>query len=270
MPAPNITAATKLTGLFGHPVAHSRSPEIHQQWLTHHKIDARYLAFDVAPEHLESAIFGLRSMGVLGVNLTVPHKQAVLAFVDKADNAAKAIGAANTLFWKDGTLCATNTDAYGFIENLRAQCQNLEDHMQHVLVLGAGGAARAVLQGLRSARAGKITIANRTRETAETIAGIFEAEVVDWNDVSVAMESATMLVNTTSLGMEGQPTLQISLDTLPKSALVHDIVYAPLHTPLLQAANARGNPIATGLGMLYYQAQAAFSLWHGVRPEVKF
>ena len=268
MPLADITAQTKLTGLFGHPVAHSRSPEIHQAWLAENSIDARYFAFDITPEKLADAIGGLRAMNARGVNLTVPHKEAVLAHVDVVDDAAKKIGAANTLYFEGDILHATNTDAYGFIENLRAQTPTLEAHLNHVLVLGAGGAARAVLYALKQAGAKRITIANRTLEKAQTLADAFGADAIDMAQLAEPMASASLLVNTTSLGMEGQPALDVSLEPLPKQALVHDIVYAPLHTALLKNARARGNPIATGLGMLYYQAQAAFELWHGVKPTV--
>ena len=268
MAQPDISAATPLTGLLGHPVNHSRSPALHDAWLTAHGIDARYLAFDVAPDALSNAIAGMRAMGIKGLNLTVPHKEAVLAHVDVVDDAASAIGAANTLYWREGKLHATNTDAYGFIENVRSQLPTFDAYAEGVLVLGAGGAARAVLYALQRAGAMRVLVANRTLEKAQTLATEFGATAIAWGDIADHLPQTNLLINATSLGMEGQPELAVSLDTLPEASAVHDIVYQPLYTPLLQAARARGNPIATGLGMLYYQAQEAFQLWHGVRPEV--
>lgn len=267
MPLPKLAQPTQTTGLLGHPVAHSLSPALHQAWRAKHQINGEYLAFDVPPDEVPAAIESMRNQHLQGLNITVPHKQAVLAHVDVLDAPAKQIGAANTLYWHGDALHATNTDAYGFIENLRAQMAGAFDAALHnVLVLGAGGAARAVCFALQQAGAGQVVVANRTRATAEALAESFGAKACAWD--AQTLSNVSLLINTTSLGMEGQPPQHMSLDDLPSSAWVHDIVYKPLHTELLKRAQARGNCVATGLGMLAYQAQAAFEIWHGVRPEV--
>jgi shikimate dehydrogenase len=261
----------------GWPVAHSLSPVLHGHWLKRYGIDGSYEAFPVRPEDLAEAISGLRRDGLRGTNLTVPHKEAAMALVDNVDETAQRIGAVNTLFMTpDGTLNATNTDAYGLIENIRAAAPDaLEGRFggKPVVILGAGGAARAAVVGLADIGVSEIRIVNRTVARAESLAGIVSDQDVvvralDWEKRDEALAGAGLLVNTTTLGMEGQAPLHINLDSLSEAAVVNDIVYAPLETELLSAARARGNPAVDGLGMLLHQARAGFREWFGVDPEV--
>jgi len=264
-------------GVMGWPVAHSLSPVLHGHWLKRYGIDGSYEAFPVRPEDLAEAISGLRRDGLRGTNLTVPHKEAAMALVDNVDETAQRIGAVNTLFMTpDGTLNATNTDAYGLIENIRAAAPDaLEGRFggKPVVILGAGGAARAAVVGLADIGVSEIRIVNRTVARAESLAGIVSDQDVvvralDWEKRDEALAGAGLLVNTTTLGMEGQAPLHINLDSLSEAAVVNDIVYAPLETELLSAARARGNPAVDGLGMLLHQARAGFREWFGVDPEV--
>jgi len=264
-------------GVMGWPVAHSLSPVLHGHWLKRYGIDGSYEAFPVRPEDLAEAISGLRRDGLRGTNLTVPHKEAAMALVDNVDETAQRIGAVNTLFMTpDGTLNATNTDAYGLIENIRAAAPDaLEGRFggKPVVILGAGGAARAAVVGLADIGVSEIRIVNRTVARAESLAGIVSDQDVvvralDWEKRDEALAGAGLLVNTTTLGMEGQAPLHINLDSLSEAAVVNDIVYAPLETELLSAARTRGNPAVDGLGMLLHQARAGFREWFGVDPEV--
>lgn len=274
----NKTAETKLrAGVMGWPVAHSLSPALHGHWLRRYGIDGSYEAFPVCPGELGDAIARLRREGFRGTNLTVPHKESALALVDHVDETARRIGAVNTLFvTDDGALHATNTDAYGLIENIRAaRPESLENRFggRTAVVLGAGGAARAALVGLADAGVCDIRILNRTRDRAERLADIVAdlpvtVEVLGWDQRNDALAGAGLLVNTTTLGMDGQAPLDIELAQLPGDAVVNDIVYAPLETGLLAAARARGNPLVDGLGMLLHQARAGFAIWFGVDPEV--
>ena len=264
-------------GVMGWPVAHSLSPVLHGHWLDRYGIDGSYEALPVRPEKLPDAITRLRSEGFRGTNLTVPHKEAAMTLVDRVDDTARRIGAVNTLVMTDdGTLNATNTDAYGLVENIR-------DHVPHALdtvfdgrpavILGAGGAARAALVGLADLGVHEIRIVNRTVGRAEAL-----AEIVTGQDVKIralglderghALQEAGLLVNTTILGMEGEAPLNLDLGALPGDAVVNDIVYAPLETDLLAAARRRGNPAVDGLGMLLHQARAGFRAWFGVDPVV--
>lgn len=265
-----LDGSTRLTGLIGHPVQHSRSPRIHQQWIAAHKINARYLAFDVAPTHVGEAIKGAQAMGVLGLNITVPHKERVLDFIDDADALVQEIGAANTLIFTDKGVRATNTDAYGLIANLKHGGRDLAPYLDKVMVLGAGGAARAAIAALIREGAKEILITNRTLANAENLAKsvISPITVVPWQQREAMLKDVTLLINTTSLGMQAHEPLTINLRALPEMALVNDVVYAPLETQLLKDAAARGNPVVGGIGMLVYQAQAAFHHWHGVEPIV--
>jgi shikimate dehydrogenase len=263
--------------VIGWPVEHSRSPVIHRYWLKQYGIDGAYEKEAVPPGEAEAFLRGLGERGYVGANVTLPHKLAALKAADVADQAAYAIGAANTL-WLDpeGKLNATNTDAYGFMTNLEAQAPSWNTGRRPVLVIGAGGAARAILYGLLVAGAGKILLANRTRDKAEALAAYFGSmspeanwvEVVDWEQRNRAVAASGLLVNTTSLGMTGQPPLELDLDGLREDAVVADIVYTPLMTPLLSAARNRGRTIVDGLGMLLHQAVPGFERWFGVRPEV--
>lgn len=257
--------------VIGWPVEHSRSPAIHRFWLKQYGIDGAYEKEAVPPAEAARFIRSLAERGYVGANVTLPHKLLALQAADIADEAARAIGAANTL-WLDGAgrLHASNTDAYGFMTNLNAQAPHWNEGRRPAMVLGAGGAARAILHGLIAAGVNRILIANRTRERAEALAASFapNVEVVDWDDRDRALAGRGLLVNATSLGMTGKGTLDIDLAKLPSDAVVADIVYNPLETALLAAARARGNTVVDGLGMLLHQAVPGFERWFGVRPEV--
>jgi shikimate dehydrogenase len=257
--------------VIGWPVAHSRSPVIHRYWLEQYGIDGAYEKEAVRPEDLERFLKQLWTKGYVGANVTLPHKEAALRAARSADEAAITIGAANTLWLDpDGRLHACNTDAYGFMTNLDAEAPQWNEGLGAVMVLGAGGAARAVVYGLIKAGVTRILLANRTRARAESLAAAFgpKVEVVDWEARNAALASCGLLVNTTSLGMAGQAPLDIDLSAMPSNAVVADIVYVPLETPLLAAARARGLATVDGLGMLLHQAVPGFEHWFGVRPEV--
>ncbi len=264
-----LSGRARLAGVMGWPVGHSRSPRLHGYWLEHYGIDGAYLSLPVAPEHIETALRALPVLGFAGVNLTVPHKEAALGVVDRADALARRVGAVNTVVVAaDGTLDGTNTDAFGFIENLRAGAPGWEPGRPAV-VLGAGGAARAVCVGLADAGVAEIRLANRTAARAARLADeLTGIHMVAWEARGDALDGAGLLVNTTTLGMTGAPSLDIALDALPSDAVVTDIVYAPLETPLLAAARARGNPCVDGLGMLLHQARPGFAAWFGREPDV--
>ena len=258
-------------GVMGWPVEHSRSPLLHGFWLRQHKIDGAYELLPVRPETLEAALRGLAAQGFAGCNLTVPHKQAALAIIDEVDASAARIGAVNTVIVRrDGALEGRNTDAFGFRENLRAAEPAWRASAGPAVVLGAGGAARAVVAALLDDGAPEIRLINRSRHHAAALAAALGGPiaVIEWSGRAAALGNAALLVNTRSLGMTGQPPLDIALDALPQTALVNDIVYAPLETPLLAAARRRGNPVVDGLGMLLHQARPAFAAWFGVMPEV--
>lgn len=265
-----LDGTTRLTGLIGHPVQHSRSPRIHQQWIGAHKINARYLAFDVSPTHVGEAIKGARALGVLGLNVTVPHKERVLDFIDDADMLVEEIGAANTLIFTDKGVRATNTDAYGLTASLKHGGRNLTPYLGRVMVLGAGGAARAAIAALTREGAQEILVTNRTLANAENLAKSVAAtiHVIPWQHREEMLKDVSLLINTTSLGMQAHELLPLRLGALPETALVNDVVYAPLETQLLKDAAARGNPVVSGIGMLIYQAQSSFEHWHGVRPTI--
>jgi shikimate dehydrogenase len=257
--------------VIGWPVEHSRSPSIHRYWLAQYGIDGAYEKEAVRPGELSDFLGSLAKRGYVGANVTLPHKEAALRLAAVADEAARAIGAANTL-WLDqaGRLCAGNTDAYGFITNLEAETSDWNKARRPAMVLGAGGAARAILHGLLNEGAASIVLANRTRGRAEDLAKAFgpSVTVIDWVDRERALAGAGLLVNATSLGMTGKERLDLDLTALPTDAVVADIVYSPLETELLAAAQARGNRTVDGLGMLLYQAVPGFERWFGVRPEV--
>lgn len=259
---------TKLTGLIGYPVSHSLSPHIHAYWFEKHGIAAEYKLFTTAPARLRQTMLHMRKKNVTGVNITVPHKQAVLEYLDAVDAIGTRIGAVNTVINKNGKFTGTNTDAYGFITNLREGLGDLMPHLEQVVLLGAGGATRAAIAALQDAGAKNITLINRTLATAEAMAQEFGVQVAPWEARNSTIGKASLLVNTTSLGMTGHPSLDIDVKQLPESAAVHDIVYAPLETPLLKYARQRGHRTVDGFGMLLYQAQLAFKEWHGVLPEV--
>ncbi|UWQ21987.1 shikimate dehydrogenase [Jannaschia sp. W003] len=254
----------RLAAVIGDPIAHSRSPRLHGHWLRRHGIDGAYVPLRVRARELEDVLRMLPRLGFAGCNVTLPHKEAVLRLAAEATPRARRIGAANTLTFRDGGFEADNTDAYGFTESLRAGAAWRAD--RPAVVLGAGGAARGVVDALVEAGVPEVRIANRTRAKAEALAEAFPRCVaVGWVP---PVEGAGLLVNTTSLGMTGQPALEVPLDGLPADAVVCDIVYTPLETPLLKAARARGNPAVDGLGMLLHQAVPGFERWFGLRPEV--
>jgi shikimate dehydrogenase len=257
--------------VIGWPVEHSRSPAIHRYWLELYGIDGAYEKEAVRPEELAVFLGSLGDRGYAGANVTLPHKEEALRLATIADESARAIGAANTL-WLDGTgrLNASNTDAYGFMTNLNQEAPHWNKGRRPVMVLGAGGASRAILYGLIAQGASRILLANRTRDRAEALAGTFgpAVSVVDWDARNQALAGCGLLVNATSLGMTGKEPLDIEVEALPEDAVVADIVYSPLETPLLAAARARARQAVEGLGMLLYQAVPGFERWFGLRPEV--
>jgi shikimate dehydrogenase len=257
--------------VIGWPVSHSRSPVIHRYWLKLYRLDGAYELEAVRPEEIGDFLKGLGKRGYAGANVTLPHKEAALAAADRPDQAATAIGAANTLWFDgDGLLHASNTDAYGFMTHLATEAPDWNKDGRPVMVLGAGGAARAILHGLLEAGASQIVLANRTADRAKALAKAFgsRVSVVPGEDRNKALGACGLLVNATSLGMTGKPPLDIDLSALPPDATVADIVYSPLQTPLLAAAKARENRIVDGLGMLLHQAVPGFERWFGVRPKV--
>ena len=266
-----ISGAARLAGVMGWPVAHSLSPRLHGYWLEHYKIDGAYIPMPVAPNDFEGALKALPKLGFAGVNLTVPHKEAALALADTADDLARRLGAANTLMFKaDGQIEAHNTDGYGFIENLRDHEPHLNIDEAPAVVIGAGGSARAVVAALSDAGAPEVRVVNRTKARAEALKRDLggPVTVIDWEARADALEGAGLLVNATTQGMRGQPTLELALDALPKQARVTDLIYAPLDTPLLVEAKARGHRTIDGLGMLLHQARPGFTAWFGVEPRI--
>lgn len=266
-----ITGAARLAGVMGWPVAHSRSPVLHNFWLREHGIDGVYVPLAVAPEAFGTALRALPGLGFAGVNVTVPHKQAAFAAVDQADQLALRIGAVNTIvFDGDGRSTGSNTDAFGFIESLRAKAPGWTGAAGPAVVLGAGGAARAIAVALQDAGVAEIRIVNRTAERAERLVEELGAPLaaVAWASRAEALDGAALVVNTTILGMAGRPALDLALDALPRDAVVDDIVYGHSMTPLLAAAAARGNVVVDGLEMLLHQARPGFALWFGTEPEV--
>lgn len=260
-----------MAGVMGWPVAHSRSPVIHNHWIAAHGLRGAYGLFPVAPAALPDAVRGLRALGLAGCNVTIPHKVAAMALVDEVDPLAARVGAINTIVVRsDGKLHGFNNDVFGFMESLRQARPDWQADAGAAVVLGAGGAARAVLVGLLDAGATEIRLLNRTRDKAQALAEEFGPAVrsLDWEERHAALAGAALLVNTTNQGMQGQSPLDLNLTALPTDALVCDIVYTPLETPLLAAARERGNTVVNGLGMLLHQARPAFEAWFGVRPEV--
>lgn len=260
-----------LAGVIGHPISHSRSPKLFQHWLKTYNRRGFYIPMDVAESDLESVIRMMPKMGFVGCNVTIPHKVNVLEIADLATDRATLIGAANTLiFRKDGKIHADNTDGYGFIANLRQGAPGWAPSIGPAAVLGAGGAARAVIASLIDVGVTEIYLSNRTRPKAEALKSAFgtKVTVVDWVQAGNMLEDAATVVNTTSLGMEGQPEFRVPLDGLRRGTVVTDLVYTPLRTRLLQEAEAAGCVVVDGLGMLLHQAVPGFERWFGVRPEV--
>ena len=260
-----------LAGVIGSPIAHSKSPQLHGHWLKANGLKGFYIPLDVAPDDLETVLRTLPKAGFVGVNVTVPHKEKALEIADLVTDRATLIGAANTLiFRKDGKIHADNTDGYGFSQNLRENAPDWRPESGPAAVLGAGGAARAVVASLLDAGVPEIFLSNRTRSRAEALQADFgnRVTVVDWVQAGNMIEDAVTVVNTTSLGMIGKPPLRVPLDGLRKGAVVTDLVYAPLKTPLLLEAEKAGCTTVDGLGMLLHQAIPGFERWFGVRPVV--
>ena len=261
--------------LIGWPAAHSRSPLIHHYWLRTLGIAGGYSIESVPPEGFAEFVLNLSTHGYVGANVTIPHKERVLTLT-APDRRARAVGAANTLWYDGDKLCSTNTDIEGFINNLDASAPGW-DSAGDALVLGAGGSARAVVFGLIERGIKRVRLANRTPERAQALADEFDVKArefdagvvpVAWQEIDRILPGSGLLVNTTSLGMSGQPELEIDVGLLPTNATVADLVYVPLMTPLLAGARGRGLKTADGLGMLLYQAVRGFELWFGQRPEV--
>ncbi len=258
-------------GVMGWPVSHSLSPRLHGFWLNELGIDGTYSALAVAPDDLEDSLRSLPERGFAGVNLTLPHKEAAASIVDTMDSAANRIGAVNTIVvGADGNLAGSNTDGYGFMENLKSGAPEWTADNSTAVVLGAGGAARAIIAALLDAGLKELRLVNRTLSRAESLKDDIGGAiiVVPWADRTAALEGAGLLVNTTTLGMTGEESLEIHLSPLPADAIVTDIVYAPLTTPLLKDAAGRGNPTVDGLGMLLHQARPGFHQWFGAAPAV--
>ena len=269
-----ISGKAKVACVLGWPVGHSRSPALHGTWLARHGIDGAYVPLAIRPEHFAAAFRALPMLGIVGGNVTIPHKEAALAACDRVGDSARRIGAVNTfVVAPDGTIEGRNTDGFGFLENLRTTQPDWQPGTGPAMVLGAGGAARAVIVALLEAGVPRVRLANRSAERARRLAGDLDAvgvgpiEVHAWDARGGALADCTLLVNATSLGMTGQPALDIDLAALPPAAVVADLVYVPLHTDLLVAARARGHRCVEGLGMLIHQARPGFEAWFGIRPE---
>ncbi len=263
-----LTGGARLAGIVGWPVAHSRSPQLHGHWLNRYAIDGAYVPLPVPPERIGAALRALPALGFAGVNVTLPHKEAAARICDEVDAHARRIGAVNTIVVRDdGTLHGSNTDGYGFLESLRGEIAGWTVP-DAALVLGAGGAARGVIVALMDAGCREVRICNRTYERAESLAAEFGGGCVAcaWGERGDAVGGAGLVVNTTSLGMAGKPALDLPLGHLAGDAVVTDIVYTPLVTPLLAAAAARGARAVDGLGMLLHQARPGFAAWFGREP----
>lgn len=265
----SLTGKAKLAGIVGWPVSHSLSPVLHGHWLAEYGIDGAMVPLATRVEDFSAVIDGLRRAGFKGVNVTVPHKEAAFA-LSQPDAQARAVGAVNTLWLEDDVLRSTNTDVEGFLDNLDASAPGWDRDAGKALVLGAGGAARAVIHGLSSRGIDRIVVANRTASRAEALQASFgkRVQVADWARLEAELADAAVVINTTTLGMHGQPALALDLARLQSHAIVADIVYVPVVTPLLAAARARGLVTADGLGMLLHQAVRGFALWFGKTPVV--
>lgn len=266
-----ISGAARLAGVIGWPVEHSLSPRLHGLWLRRYGIDGAYVPLAVRPEHLAEALAALPKLGFRGVNITVPYKETALSLVQRASPAALRIGAVNTIVVApDGTLDGSNTDCIGFLDSLLHARPGFCAAGASAVVIGAGGAARAVIVGLLDAGVTEIRLVNRTSGRAAALAEALGGpiRIVPWAGREAGLAGATLLVNTTTLGMRHQPALDLDLALLPPDAVVCDIVYVPAETPLLAAARARGNPCIGGLGMLLHQARPGFAAWFGRMPEI--
>lgn len=261
--------AKRAACVIGYPAKHSRSPKLHGYWIQTYGLDADYRAEEIPPEAFEAFVRDLAGHGYVGANITMPHKDAAMRLA-QVDDRARAVGAANTLWLDNGVLRGTNTDVEGFLGALDAAAPGWHTRTREALVLGAGGAGRASVYGLIERGIGVIHVANRTPAKARELRDAFGPSVhpAAWEDIPRLLAGAQLLANSTSLGMKGQPPLEIDLSPLPEGAVVMDLVYVPLETPLLRQAKARGLVVANGLDMLLHQAVRGFELWFGVRPEV--
>ena len=260
-----------LTGVMGWPVAHTRSPAIHNHWIAQYSLKGAYVQLPVQPQNLEAAIRGLPALGFAGCNITVPHKVNAMQLMDTLHPAARRVAAINTVVVQaDGSLLGMNNDGYGYIQSLRDAQPDWRGDAGPALVMGAGGAARAIVVALLDEGVPEVRLCNRTQEKAQALKDAFgdRVTVVPWADRNSAMAGVRLLVNTTTQGMHGQPALDVALDDLPAEALVSDAIYIPLETPLLAAARQRGHQTVNGLGMLLNQARPAFHAWFGVLPEL--
>lgn len=266
-----MTDRIPLAGVIGSPIAHSKSPALHGHWLQRYGIKGFYIPMDVSRDNLKQALAALPNLGFVGINVTIPHKEAVLGLADLVSDRAALIGAANTLIFRsDGKVHADNTDGIGFIENLRQGAPGWDAAAGPAAVLGAGGAARAVITALAEQGVREIRVSNRSRPRAEALRAEFGPKIVvyDWVQAGNMIEGAATVVNTTSLGMVGKPDFRVPLDGLSPDTVVTDLVYAPLDTTLLKTARARGCVTVDGLGMLLHQAAPGFERWFGQRPQV--
>jgi shikimate dehydrogenase len=256
--------------VIGWPIKHSRSPIIHGYWLKHYGLAGSYEKQEVQPNQLQSFLRNLPASGYVGCNVTIPHKEAACRIVKVIDHLTRRLGVVNTVFVREGSVFGTSTDGEGFVQSLIHSSPRFSPEGKHFTILGAGGAARAIVGTLVEMGAAELAVVNRTAERSATLRRDFGERVrpVDWSSRSDILAGTDVLVNTTSLGMKGQPALDIDLWRLPSSALVTDIVYTPLETRLLKLARQRGNQTVPGLGMLLYQAVPGFELWFGVRPTV--
>ncbi len=276
-----LSGKSLIAGVFGWPVTHSRSPRLHGYWLQHYGIDGAYIPFSTAPEQFETALRALPQLGFRGANVTLPHKERAFALVDQLTDRARRIGAVNTVIvGEDGKMLGDNTDGFGFVEHLFASVPDWQPGRGPAMVLGAGGAARAILVALLEAGVPQIHLINRTMQRAHEVAeavsshsfngNSFDGRVTvhAWQDRHRMLGQTSLLVNCTQLGLAGQPALELDLAALPSEAIVDDIVYVPLETPLLAAARQRGNLVVDGLGMLLHQARPGFAAWFKVEPDV--
>jgi shikimate dehydrogenase len=260
-----------LAGVMGWPVAHTRSPAIHNHWIARHGLKGAYVQLPVHPDRLEAALRGLPALGFAGCNVTVPHKVSAMHFMDELHPTAQRVAAINTIVVQpDGSLLGLNNDGAGYIQSLRDADPTWRGDAGPALVLGAGGAARAIVVALLDEGVPELRITNRTLERAQALAEAFgdRVKVVPWAERNEAMAGISLLVNTTTQGMHGQPPLDVALDALPAAAMVSDAIYIPMETPLLAQARLRGHQTVNGLGMLLNQARPAFKAWFGVMPEI--
>jgi shikimate dehydrogenase len=272
----SMTAKGRVAGVMGWPVGHSRSPRLHGYWLAQYGVDGAYVPMAVSPERIGEALRGLSALGFAGCNVTLPHKEAAFAAMDALDETARRMRAVNTVVVQpDGSLRGSNTDGFGFMENLKAGAPDWRADAGPAFVVGAGGAARAIIVALLDAGAPEVRLTNRTGERAEQLkaelaaVGLAERlKLIDWVSRETRLAEVNLLVNTTTQGMVGQPALALDLTALPSGALVTDAVYTPLETPLLTDAKTRGNQTVDGLGMLLHQARPGFEAWFGVAPQV--